>query len=337
MEDTVPDLEDMSDFIERRRLKSHNPTTLASTKAANSSDIPRKGAPPLPIEALARTENVPSKGLCSHPLSTESSDSNNDGSTGDETSLVGREVCIYGLKSKPQYNGCKGVAEGLDGGRWVVLVGLNTKGGEKEGGGTRLRVKASNIALVDSSDDGPIIKPRSVDSFRFAEVQQAMEAVKRDTSWLNEALLNKLSQDPFLSKALQDPRVSEAMRELAQDPQAAMKKYSSEPQLAQLLKKFMGVMGAHLEELGVSSALPPSSLPSPSQPVPLQQERQVSEGQMQRWMADPKIRAALDDEKTQAMLAAIKADGAAYKTYRNTPQLRILVAAGILLVPPEFK
>mmetsp|Transcript_30498 Transcript_30498/g.42491 ORF Transcript_30498/g.42491 Transcript_30498/m.42491 type:complete len:114 (+) Transcript_30498:41-382(+) len=64
-------------------------------------------------------------------------------------------------------------------------------------------------------------------------------------------------------------------------------------------------------------------------------DRRVKEQQLQQWMADPQIRAALNDPFTAQVIQECSADPNALSKYRKLPQIQLLLRAGIIQAPHD--
>merc|ERR1712004_668178 len=107
-----------------------------------------------------------------------------------------------------------------------------------------------------------IIKPLSkISPLEIKEVQDNMTEKfagmlkKEEKKWLNDDLLTKVSNDQKLSRSLDDPKVSQALDWMQKDPKAAFEHYQkNDPEMLNLFKDFMGMLGNHMANLDDSKA-----------------------------------------------------------------------------------
>lgn len=207
----------------------------------------------------------------------------------------------------------------------------------------------------DGNKDIPFIradpekmKRSKEDSLRMPEVVEALKETAKDTSWMDENFVGKLTSDPFMVKALSDPRVQIAMKELAEDPKKAMAKYAGNPHFETFIKKYLAIMGQHFENLGEKEAQRKNMKPPPTKEevqAALQKgkgevefgDRKVEAKTLQDWMRNPQIMQVLNDPQTLNMIQEIKSDETAWEKYKKLPSFRLLVEAGILMKPPGYK
>lgn len=92
--------------------------------------------------------------------------------------------------------------------------------------------------------------------FVMPEVQAAMENANPDLEalkkgeWATEDLMRKMASNPRLMAGMQNPHYKAVLDEMQRDPKSAMEKCKSDPGLAEFMREYMGMMGAHFESLG---------------------------------------------------------------------------------------
>jgi len=187
---------------------------------------------------------------------------------------------------------------------------------------------------------------------RLPEVQEAVNSMKASLSdtktWLNEDMLQKVASNPRLAAGLQNPRLLKAMGEIQANPKLAKEKYGQDREIAEFYKSFMELMGNHLSGLAEAEEKQSKKAQQKAEPdVQIQQRsmshsgpslggRSVDPAAVQRWMSDPQIVAALNDENTSKMLSVIQSDSSAFLRLISHPNIRTLVKAGILAIPPQY-
>eukprot|EP00566_Odontella_aurita_P009257 CAMPEP_0113546676 /NCGR_PEP_ID=MMETSP0015_2-20120614/11936_1 /TAXON_ID=2838 /ORGANISM="Odontella" /LENGTH=513 /DNA_ID=CAMNT_0000447153 /DNA_START=83 /DNA_END=1625 /DNA_ORIENTATION=+ /assembly_acc=CAM_ASM_000160 len=107
----------------------------------------------------------------------------------------------------------------------------------------------------------PTIRPRDKrnqstgrDTLRFEEVQEAMRNSPAEKlaggEWVNESLMQKVAENPRLAAGLNNPKFTAALQALQKNPREAMAKFKNQPEIADFLHEFCGVMGEHFTKLG---------------------------------------------------------------------------------------
>ncbi|KAK7485196.1 hypothetical protein BaRGS_00023606 [Batillaria attramentaria] len=111
-------------------------------------------------------------------------------------------------------------------------------------------------ASGQSTESIPFIKPKSEEkdsSLKLTEVQEAMESASgllKDKEWVTDDLLQKVQNNEVLAQRMKDPRFMQAIAEFQTNPQTAMAKYQSNPEVQRFLKEFCGILGEHFTTLG---------------------------------------------------------------------------------------
>jgi hypothetical protein len=181
-------------------------------------------------------------------------------------------------------------------------------------------------------------KANAKESLQMPEVQEALKDLKEDKSWMTTDFLSKIMTDPYFVNALKDPRLVAAMSEIAEDPQAAMKKYSGNVELETFIRKFMGLMGTQLTDLATTKEAEQKEAERKAKgPMVQFGEREVPQADLNRWMSDPRIRAVLDDPRTGQMLNLIQKDERNFEKFRNMPQMQMLLREGVIMTPPRYQ
>lgn len=161
----------------------------------------------------------------------------------------------------------------------------------------------------------PFIKAKAGDeesSLKLTEVQEAMQSAQgflQDKDWVTDDLLQKVTANDVLAKRLNDPQFVQAINEFQTNPQAAMAKYQSSPEVQDFLKEFCGVMGEHFAALGDKEGKP-TTRPTPTQTGPkitevTEEDRQAASMFGQQGMqvpVDPQVRQILSDPANQEIL-----------------------------------
>lgn len=91
------------------------------------------------------------------------------------------------------------------------------------------------------------------DPLSLSEVQNAMgeseKVLKNKDDWVTKDLLEKIEKNKSLTQKLQDPKYVQVINEFQKNPQAAMLKYQSSPEIQQFFTDFCGILGTHFENL----------------------------------------------------------------------------------------
>lgn len=181
-------------------------------------------------------------------------------------------------------------------------------------------------------------------SLQLPEVQSTLEAEKAEAaklgaggpnSWMTPELLQKIAMNPLLRKGFTDPRCQQAMAEMQSDPQAAMRKYGDQPEMRTFLQNFMKLMGEHFTALAEKEEAEKAAQ-APPEPPPMTPEQRKAQEVAQSAMADPEVRAIVQEPQIQQLLHNMQ-NGVPFeldKMMRSDPEvvrkLRKLKEAGLL-------
>lgn len=216
----------------------------------------------------------------------------------------------------------------------------------------------------------PDPKEKSKDPLRLDEVQESMQSSLpplhqklQNGEWVTSDLKEKIAGNPRLLNAFADPRFAAACAELQKNPQEAMKKFQSDPELYGLLMEFCSVMGDHFTQMGqqepdakqgsgasTSAPMPPAPPVGPLAEEALKRqadrtrtgapEPKISsseQAQVDKIMADEELRTILMDPETQQVLQQCGQPGRLQQMMRDPkfgPRIRKLMDAGLVRVEP---
>lgn len=101
------------------------------------------------------------------------------------------------------------------------------------------------------------IKPKNPaeNTLVFPEVQEAMQYTNMMQKgniyleWLNEDLLQRLTQNPKLAQGMTNPRLMHAVDELRQNPGLAKSKYANDAEVQEFFVEFSKLMAGHFGNL----------------------------------------------------------------------------------------
>ena len=71
--------------------------------------------------------------------------------------------------------------------------------------------------------------------------------------------MGSFKENKILARGLQDPKCLAAIQLMQKDPQAAMTKFSKDPEVSVFLSEFGKVMGAHFDKMGAGGSASSSS------------------------------------------------------------------------------
>ncbi|KAJ1632209.1 hypothetical protein T492DRAFT_990424 [Pavlovales sp. CCMP2436] len=185
---------------------------------------------------------------------------------------------------------------------------------------------------------------------RLDEVQSALKGasakLSSSTEWITESLVGQMQADPILRQGLTNPRFSAVMTELQTDPQGAMARHQGDGELQMFILRFMQLMASHMSSLGAAqggaaqgsggggvrvrddastAAITPS----------LSAANRAAEELANKALANPELRAVLEDPEVQRVLQHVQArDVASVEQLMRRPdmvtKLQKLAGAGLL-------
>lgn len=206
-------------------------------------------------------------------------------------------------------------------------------GGGGSGSGSRGGCGSASAAPMLRADPGAKAK-----SLQLPEVQQTLQAEQaeaaklggggKSASWMTPELLQKIAAKPILRKAFTDPRCQAAMAEMQTDPQAAMRKYADVAEMREFLQAYMKLMGEHFSQLAEKQEAERAAAAPPATP----EERKAQEA-AQKAMADPEVRAIVQEPAVQKLLENMQR-GVPFEVDKTDPalvrKLKKLSDAGLL-------
>lgn len=153
---------------------------------------------------------------------------------------------------------------------------------------------------------------------RIDEVQDALKGagakLAKDQSWVTDDLLAQMQADPLLRQGLTNPRFQSVISELQTDPQGTMKRHAGDGELQMFIMRFMQLMAAHFSALAPG----PGSARGGTAPVAtrateaaaitpaLSAADREAEELAQKALADPQLRAVLEDADVQRVLRHVQ-------------------------------
>ena len=161
--------------------------------------------------------------------------------------------------------------------------------------------------------------------------------------WVTEGLLAQMAADPVLAKGLTDPALQAVMSEMQTVPKGAMARHGANPAVAEFMLRFMRLMAARFGQLGQPPPPQPvrvhaeaePALIRPAQPAAQADADAASIKLANRALADPALRAILEDADVQAVLKAVQERNIRpVERLMQRPdmvaKLRVLAGAGLL-------
>lgn len=271
-DDLPPPLEDMSDLVERVR---NNKISQGILPSENTS---------CKIEEIDVPQDLPSK----QPLITEiSSPISSNSATGDA------------VKSSSVKTSSKKKVASKGGGFGGMQKGFLFGGGPKKAKKPANKMSSEKVVTKkkpDADDEDFILRPsvQKEDELKMPEVQAAM----RDTSWINDDLLDNIQHDRDLMEKLANPKYSEALERMKKDPKAATEYYKDDKDVQEFFKKFYKILGNHFSGLEQNETI--KSAPEP--PAIISED----EAKMQKILADPEIRDILSQPEVQNLFGHLR-------------------------------
>eukprot|EP00742_Colponemidia_sp_Colp-10_P006502 GILJ01006967.1.p1 GENE.GILJ01006967.1~~GILJ01006967.1.p1 ORF type:complete len:206 (-),score=50.62 GILJ01006967.1:240-830(-) len=175
--------------------------------------------------------------------------------------------------------------------------------------------------------------------FKFDEVQEAMNsspaAFLQKGEWMSEDLMQRFAANPKLLQTMANPRFNQALAELQRDPKAALVKYANDQEMREFLMEFSQIMGDHFTKLGAAQEQKQQTQQAvieTLQPVQPKDELQMA---ADRALADPEIRALLQDPTVQKLLNDLRSSQQVdirrvMMDPVMAPKVRKLMASGLL-------
>lgn len=167
--------------------------------------------------------------------------------------------------------------------------------------------KAKKDKVIEVAPKKPSEQP-----FQLKEVQQAMEDINRDTSWVTPDLMKALQMKPTILKGMSNPRIQKALEMMQKDPEAAKIAYRDDPEVLQFFKEFSALMATHFDIIGksqtetstgfqsaASPAVKTSSAPSIITPVSEDAMPPGVDAELVKIMQDPEIQYLIQILRTQ--------------------------------------
>jgi hypothetical protein len=234
------------------------------------------------------------------------------------------------------------------------LTGLK-KGFLSGGGSSKPKAKrapaAPEIPMLRPTD--PAVAGRTplearLGGLRLSEVQDNLrESASKGQGggWVTENLLAQMAADPVLAKGLTDPSLQAVMSDMQTDPKGAMARHGTNPAVAEFILRFMRLMASHCGQLGAVQqpqqqpvrihAEAEPALMRPAQPSLPAGEDAASVELANRALADPALRAILEDADVQAVLKAVQEQNMRpVERLMHRPdmvaKLRVLASAGLV-------
>lgn len=177
------------------------------------------------------------------------------------------------------------------------------------GGGPKKTKKPNNKARTDNllpkkkpntDDEDFILRPsvQKEDELKIPEVQAAM----KDTSWINDDLLNNIQHDRDLMEKLENPKYNEALEKMKKSPKDAMEYYKDDTDVQEFFKKFYKILGNHFSGLEQNESV--KTAPEP--PDIITEEEAKMQATMQKILANPEIRDILAQPQVKNLFDCLR-------------------------------
>lgn len=236
-----------------------------------------------------------------------------------------------------------------------------------------LEGKNLSSGAAESSGDSsmPFVSKADTSRLHIPEVQASMAKDKKNKKWVTPELMKHLGKNKTLVDGMKDPRMVRAIREFSEKPKEALKKYQNDEKIVAFFKAFMQQTKGFNDALkGVRDSMKPAEKKAVAaaaagargavgraagagsgggasgvlqQPIDRGDSMQfstqdgggrtVSKATLQQWMSNPYIRQVLGKPETAQMIAHCRSDPNAFAKYKDTPEMKILVRAGIIMPP----
>lgn len=252
---------------------------------------------------------------------------------------------------KPVAGAAGAAASGASNGTMGLKKGFLSAGREKPRAAAARKaaqvVPPAEMEVIRPSNPAPGGKS-GVDArlagLRIDEVQDALKGagakLAADTSWVTEDLLAQMQADPLLRQGLTNPRFQAVITELQTDPQGAMKRHAGDGELQMFIMRFMKLMAAHFSSLAPASGNAAAGVATraaePAAITPaLSAADRAAEDLAKKALADPELRAVLEDADVQRVLQHVQSRNVApVEQLMRRPEMMVklqkLARAGLL-------
>ncbi|KAG8465386.1 hypothetical protein KFE25_002693 [Diacronema lutheri] len=220
----------------------------------------------------------------------------------------------------------------------------------------RAAAAAATLAASAKREEPEVIRPAqglpsgALAGLRIDEVQDALKGagakLASNTEWVTDDLLAKMQADPILRQGLTNPRFQAVIAELQTDPQSAMARHAADGELQMFIMRFMQLMASHLSALapaqrgggdgGRAAGVVTRPADTAAEITPaLSAEDRAAEELARKALADPQLRAVLEDADVQRVLQHVQARNVApVEALMRRPdmvaKLQRLAGAGLL-------
>ncbi|CAD8091997.1 unnamed protein product [Paramecium sonneborni] len=210
--------------------------------------------------------------------------------------------------------------------------------------------------LNDQNNDQDIIKPKEKKNpLEIDEVQANMKQnnqsqfgqflTQNKEEWLNQDLLQKITNNPKLQKLFTNPEYLSAVQQMQSNPTGIMQRYKNNPEFVELMSEYMKTMGEHFQQLNPQKKdQSQQQQQQQSKVIPVNQPPQKKQPQSQEEKIqdiienDKEVKAVLLDPRVQAFIEFLQRTGKvdfqefAYKDPQLMQKLQILIQKGVLNV-----
>ena len=110
--------------------------------------------------------------------------------------------------------------------------------------------------------------------------------------------MQAIIQDPLLARSMTEPHLQEALQVLQKDPKEAKKRYQNDPEVTEMLSRYMKVLGVHFEKLGSDRVTERTSTEAsgfqPIHDLPVISRAPDSDPLVRSILADPQVSLIVD-------------------------------------------
>lgn len=124
----------------------------------------------------------------------------------------------------------------------------------------------------------------------------------KDKSWITPNLLEAISKDPEMMRAFADREMMTAINMMQTDPKKAMETYKNKPGFQDFLRKFMGLMGQHFEDISKTAKKPEEKPKVQEKKIQEVKKTKETPGSNQEVFKDPEVVVILSDPAVQGII-----------------------------------
>jgi len=194
------------------------------------------------------------------------------------------------------------------------------KGGIRRGFLNDPKPKKSKLLIRNEQKES-----KKVEGGVHDDVQKAMKAATGDLH-KDADFVQSIISDEERMKIMVKPKFQAALKKFQSNPAEALKIYGDDEEIMGVIRWFSGKMG---NEMMKRSKSEPEEKPAPLMKE-VSKKRVVGPEQMQKWLADPKLRSILSHPEIQMIIQRLQQYPNELPKYRNHPGIQILIQHGII-------